>query len=84
MIESAVDMSDFIGQMELSADAQKTSEDTWSWTWNYLGQVWTYYRTYDANDQDYEYYMHYDIHLNDDGSGTIDYYFYDELFYHME
>lgn len=164
MIESAVDMSDFIGQMEVPPEAQKTSKkasvDTWYWTWNYMGEIWTFYWTYEednskkywsmeiqygsgnrykyidawemkdgsagevsynfnwttayygdlgysdlfwtynweinsAGDYDFSwyyespetdcsYYMHYDIHLNDDGSGSIEYYFFDELFYQME
>lgn len=53
MIESAVDMSDFIGQMEVPSNAQKTAKkasgDTWMWTWNYMGEVWTFYWTYEED-----------------------------------
>jgi hypothetical protein len=167
-IESAVDMSGFISNMEVPDGAIKTSKksamggDTWKWTWSYAGESFTFYWTYDednskrywtmdiqfgsgprydyidawetkdgkqgevvfnygwaaiysgepvedydfvywrytwtldssgayhinfywdSNDPEYEMLAHYDLLLRADGSGTIDYYFYDELFYHME
>ena len=166
-IESAVDMSDFIDEMEVPDDAFKVSKksslagaDTWRWTWyEYGGQTITLYWTYDEDNskrywtmeiqygsgprydfieawetkdgtqgeviynfgwaaiysgepiEDYEYYywrytwtldnsgayhlkfgidsynqeyefdVYYDVLINADGSGSIDYYIYDELFY---
>lgn len=165
MIESALDMSDFMDNMEVPDNAVKTSKkssgDTWQWTWSYGGEVWTFYWTYsedsskkywtmqiqygagdkfdyisawekkdgtggqlvysfnwvniydgeytdyvdlhwiynwsiDANGNyhiDWEYesgeteidnFMSYDILINADGSGSVEYYMNDVLLYHME
>jgi hypothetical protein len=167
-IESAVDMSGFISNMEVPDGATKTSKksamggDTWKWTWNYGGESFTFYWTYDednskrywtmeiqfgsgprydyieawetkdgrqgevkynwgwaalysgepvedyeflywrytwtldssgkyhiqfrwdSDDPEYDYFAYYDVVINGDGSGTIDYYYIDQLFYHME
>lgn len=40
--------------------------------------------TYEGNSIEYEYVMQYSIFINADGSGELDYYYYDQLFYHME
>ncbi len=39
---------------------------------------------YDASDEEYNYFMRYEVTINSDGSGQIDYYFYDDPYYHME
>lgn len=163
MIESALDMSTFMDGMEVPPDAQKTSKKgtsgTWSWGWNYMGQMWTFYWTYDedntkrywtmeiqfgdgprydyisawemmdgsqgevvynfnwvaiydgeedyvdlywkytwrldsagdyyfswyydADDEEYDYYLMYDVIVKADGSGSVEYYFFDELYYQM-
>ena len=45
MIESALDMSSFMDNMDVPDNAVKTSKkssgDTWQWTWSYGGEVWT-------------------------------------------
>ncbi len=167
-IESAVDMSSFMGNMVPPENAQKSDKksamagDTWSWTWSYGGESFTFYWTYDednskrywsmdiqfgagpmydyidawemkdgsqgemvynfnwvyiyggepeedyvdlywkytwsvdqsgkyqvhwyydSSDAEYNYYLHFHIVINPDGSGYIDYYSMDALFYHME
>ena len=40
--------------------------------------------TYEGNSTEYEYIMQYNILINADGSGELDFYYYDQLFYHME
>jgi hypothetical protein len=57
----------------------------WRYTWEKTaagGYNFSFY--YDSYDTEYTYYLRYDISINADGSGTIDYYLYDALFYHME
>ncbi len=57
----------------------------WRYTWeetNDGGYEFRWY--YDAADAEFQYFMEYDIIIGSDGSGQIDYYFYDELYYHME
>ena len=167
-IESAVDMSSFIDNMEVPEDAERSSKksalaaDTWQWTWHSGGESYTFYWTYeersskrywtmeiqygsgprydyisawetmdgtqgevtynfewaaiaygesvedyefvywkyswnsdssgayhlnftwDGDDAGYDYYTQYDVVINADGSGTIDYYYWGALFYHME
>jgi len=52
-IEDALDMSDFIGQMEVPDNAVRTDKKstggTWRWTWNYAGQSYTFYWTYEES-----------------------------------
>lgn len=166
MIESALDMSDFLSTMEVPEDAQKTSKkgtgDTWTWTWAYGGESFTFHWTYDEDNQkrywtmeisfgggplydyieawemkdgsegevvynfnwialydgdpgedyvdlywkytwrlnssgdyyftwtydtsetEYEFYLRYEVVVYADGSGEIDYYFFDDPYYHME
>ncbi len=165
MIETALDMSDFIDNMEVPPEAVKTAKKgttgTWSWTWDYIGgEIWTFYWTYDEDNskmywtmeiqfgdgprfdyieaweakdgsageviynfnwagiydgdtgyvglflritwemdssgnyyyswywesdtEEYTYLWRYDIVVNADGSGSVDYYLADELYYHME
>jgi hypothetical protein len=57
----------------------------WRYTWNkdssgayHLEFKW------DGDDAEYDYYTQYDVMINADGSGTIDYYMMGQLFYHME
>jgi len=40
--------------------------------------------TYEGNNTEYEFVMEYNILINADGSGELDFYYYDQLFYHME
>jgi len=40
--------------------------------------------TYDSDDLEVNYYLKYNIVVNEDGSGTLDYYLNDSLFYHIE
>jgi len=51
----------------------KDSAGNYTFTWNY-----------ESSDDTYQYYMSYEVVVNADGSGTIDYYSMDSLFYHME
>jgi hypothetical protein len=39
---------------------------------------------YDSNDTDVTYYLQYDLVVNENGSGSMDYYLEDTLFWHME
>jgi hypothetical protein len=39
---------------------------------------------YDSDSEDYNYFLNYSVVVNDDGSGSIDYYTLDTQFYHME
>ncbi len=57
----------------------------WQYTWN-LDSSGNYHFTwtYDTDDPEYAYFMHYDVVVNADGSGEIDYYFFGEPYYHME
>jgi len=57
----------------------------WTYTWN-LDSMGNYYFSwsYDADGIEYDYYMNYEIVIYADGSGELDYYFMDELYYHME
>jgi len=164
MVESALDMSGFIDQMDVPSNAtrvsKKASSDTWSWTWSdgaqtytfywtysednskhywtmeiqfgggtkypyieaweykdgsggqviynfnwaaayygeedYIDLFWTYNwsvdssgnyefsMTYDSSELDYDYYLEYYVVVNDDGSGSVDYYISDQHYYHME
>ena len=56
---------------------------TYSWSLDTSG---TYYFdwSYEVDDHSYDYLMKYSIVINPDGSGEVDYYYYDQLFYHME
>ena len=56
----------------------------WKYTWR-LDSSGDYYFSwyYDADDEEYEYYLRYDVVVKSDGSGSIDYYFFDELYYQM-
>lgn len=166
-IESAVDMSQFIDNMEVPDNAQKSKSkaagaETWQWSWNYGGDSFTFYWSYeesggkrywtmdiqygsgprysyidawensdgtggevtcnfgwvaaasgeildeneflywrytwtldgsgayhmeykmDASDDEYDYFIRYEVVINADGSGTVDDYMAGELIYHME
>lgn len=167
-IETAVDMSGFIDQMEVPDDAQRTSlksamgGDTWQWTWAYGGESYTFYWSYeeknskrywtmdiqygsgprynyidawetmdgkegeviynygwfviaggeqledgdfvywkytwkqnasggyeltylwDSDDPEYDIMTQYDVNINADGSGSIEQYYMDQLFYMMQ
>lgn len=57
----------------------------WRYSWNIdASGKYTFSWDYDSSDPEYEYFLRYEIVVNDDGSGSIDYYSADELFYHME
>jgi hypothetical protein len=57
----------------------------WTYRWS-LDESGTYNFTwtYDADSPDFDYFMNYSIVIYADGSGELDYYYFDELFYHME
>jgi hypothetical protein len=57
----------------------------WKYTWE-LDEDNNYIFTYsvESEDDEYENSIMYETRVNDDGSGSVDYYFMDELFYHME
>ncbi len=57
----------------------------WKYSWR-LDSSGTYYFTwtYDTNDAEYDFFMRYEIVIYADGSGEIDYIFFDEPYYHME
>ena len=57
----------------------------WTYRWN-LDSSGTYHFTwtYDADSQDFDYFLNYSIVIHEDGSGLLDYYYFDELVYHME
>lgn len=167
-IESAVDMSQFIDNMEVPDDAQRSlskaasGAETWQWSWNYGGESFTFYWSYEetggkrywtmeiqynngprynyidawenmdgsggeitynygwagvlssepmeeeflvywtyswsldasgayhlsfnwnSNEIEYDNYIVYEAVINANGSGNIDYYLMDELYYHMD
>lgn len=68
---------------------EQNSEDyvdlhwTYSWSLDASG-AYHFSWAYDADSAEYDYYMDYYIVIYADGSGEVDYYFLDELFYHME
>lgn len=66
-------------------DSEDYEDLYWTYTWRTDGDG-TYYFDwyYDSSESGYQYLMHYDIVINPDGSGSIDYYSADVLFYHME
>ena len=53
MIESALDMSAFMDNLDVPDNAirssKKGSGDSWQWTWTYAGETWTFYWTYDED-----------------------------------
>lgn len=57
------------------------------WTYNWVldnDGNYTFAMSYDSDGEEYNFFLKYDIVVNADGSGTIDYYTLDEYFYHME
>ncbi len=57
----------------------------WVYNWNRDENdnfLFTY--SIEAEDDEFESSMNYETFVNDDGSGSVDYYFYGEHFYHME
>lgn len=57
----------------------------WTYTWELdSNDAYHFGYKYDSNDTDVSYYLQYDLVVNEDGSGTIDYYLEDALFWHME
>ena len=52
-IESALDMTSFMDNMEVPDNAQKSdfkgTGDSWQWTWKYSGETMTFYWTYDES-----------------------------------
>jgi len=57
----------------------------WTYHWN-VDSSGNYHFgwTYDSDDLEVSYYLKYDIVVNADGSGMLDYYLNDSLFYHIE
>jgi len=57
----------------------------WTYTWNLDSSgTYTFRWLYDADNEDYEYFLDYQLVIYEDGSGTLDYYYLDGLVYHME
>jgi hypothetical protein len=56
----------------------------WIYSWN-LNSNGDYTFTYlvEADEEEYSAFMSYTVIINNDGSGSIEYYFYDELFYNI-
>jgi hypothetical protein len=68
-------------------DAQATDYVDLHWIYNWSLDASGNYHIdwkYESSELEVENYMSYDILINADGSGTIDYYLNDVLFYHME
>ncbi len=69
--------------------AYESTEDYEDIYWRYHWTVdnagnYTFYWNYDSSDDSYAYYLKYEVKVNADGSGSIDYYTTDIKFYHME
>jgi hypothetical protein len=66
-------------------DYEEYEDLHWTYSWN-LDSSGTYHITwtYDAEGAEYDYFMNYHVVIHEDGSGELDYYYFDELFYHME
>ena len=56
---------------------------TFTWSMDVSG-TYHFGWTYEGNSTEYDYVMEYSIVIYADGSGALDYYYYDQLFYHME
>ncbi|MFZ5942222.1 MAG: hypothetical protein ACOYXB_16775 [Bacteroidota bacterium] len=71
------------------AQAYGTTEDfeelywTYHWTKDAAGN-YTFSWNYDSSDESFEYFLKYEVKVNADGSGSIDYYSVGTKFYHME
>jgi hypothetical protein len=73
----------WVGLYEQNAEDYVDLHWTYRWEKNSSG-TYSFSWTYDSDSTEYDYFMDYNIVIFADGSGTLDYYFYDELFYHME
>ena len=67
----------------------ETPQDYYDLYWRYSWVVdnsgnYTFHWDYDTNDPSYDYFLNYEVVVNADGSGRIDYYSLDSHFYHME
>lgn len=56
---------------------------TYRWEKNSSGN-YSFYWSYDADDTEHEFFLEYSVVVNADGTGSVDYYMYDVLVYHME
>jgi len=57
----------------------------WKYHWNKdASGNYTFTWNYESSDDTYQYYLSYEVVVNADGSGSINYYSMDVLFYHME
>ncbi len=57
----------------------------WKYAWNKDSSGAYHLNFYmDGYDDEYDYLVQYDVVVNADGSGSVDYYMEDEVFYHME
>ncbi|MEA3460423.1 MAG: hypothetical protein U9R49_01000 [Bacteroidota bacterium] len=57
----------------------------WTYTWSIDASGNYHFEwTWDSAETEFDYYIRYSIVINDDGSGSLDYYLNDILFYHME
>lgn len=55
---------------------------TFSWNQGLSG-VYNFHWSYEGDSTEYDYVMQYNIVIHADGSGELDYYYFDQLFYHM-
>jgi hypothetical protein len=57
----------------------------WKYNWNIdAAGNYTFYYEVDSTEPEYDYSMRYEVVVNSDGSGSVDYYLTDVPFYHME
>jgi hypothetical protein len=66
-------------------DVDETEFLYWKYTWNKDASGAYHLKYYwDGDSDEYEYLVQYDVVVNADGSGSVDYYMEGEVFYHME
>jgi hypothetical protein len=66
-------------------DVEDYEDLHWTYRWNVdASGNYQFEWTYDSDDLEVNYYLKYNIVINEDGSGTLDYYLNDSLFYHIE
>jgi len=66
-------------------DVEDYEDLHWTYRWNVDSSGnYQFGWTYDSDNLEVNYYLKYEIVVNADGSGTLDYYLNDSLFYHIE
>ncbi len=72
----------YIDNAESGGDYQ---ESFWQYSWDTdVSGRYMFNRYYESEDPGFNFYLHYELVINPDGSGTIDYFSLDSLFYHAE